>query len=112
MTGHIMRKVIGNAIKFTEEGSVIVEVDTDVKKNRKYGVIRVTDTGVGISPSFLPYIYDEFQQESSGMSRKFEGVGLGLTIAQKMVHLMNGTIEAESEKNKGSVFSIYLPLNE
>lgn len=110
MTGQVLRKLIGNAIKFTDNGSVLIEVNTAMKNNNPYGVVRIKDTGIGIDKEFQPYIFDEFTQESWGMTRKFEGVGLGLTIAQKMTHLMNGIIEAESEKGKGSVFSVYLPL--
>lgn len=110
MTGQVLRKLIGNAIKFTDNGSVLIEVNTAMKNNNPYGVVRIKDTGIGIDKEFQPYLFDEFTQESWGMTRKFEGVGLGLTIAQKMTNLMNGIIEAESEKGKGSVFSVYLPL--
>ena len=110
MTGQILRKLIGNAIKFTEKGSVFIEVDVAENGACDCGVVRIKDTGVGIDKKFLPHVFDEFKQESRGMARKFEGVGLGLTIANKMSELMNGVIEVESEKGRGSVFSFYLPL--
>ncbi len=110
MTSQVMRKLLDNAIKFTKEGSVMVELDKSTKEDKEYAVIRVIDTGIGIKKSFLPHVFDEFKQESWGLARKYEGVGLGLTIAKKMTHLMHGEVEVESEKDKGSVFTVYLPL--
>ncbi|MDI6402301.1 ATP-binding protein [Balneolaceae bacterium ANBcel3] len=112
MSGQVLRKLIENAIKFTDKGSALVEADIEEKEKGRYGVIRVSDTGIGIKEAFLPFIFDEFKQESDGIARKYEGVGLGLTIAKKMTDLMDGFIEVESEKGKGSVFSLYLPLAE
>lgn len=103
-----INNLVGNAIKFTEDGEVRVEVYRDADEVH----IKVSDTGIGIDKDFLPNIFNEFNQESTGLNRKFEGTGLGLTITRKYVDLLNGTIEAESEKGVGSVFTIRLPLAE
>ncbi len=110
MVNQILRKIIDNALKFTPEGGVTVEVDTGWKGSRKYGIVRVSDSGIGIDESFLPHIFDEFKQESQGLGRKYEGVGLGLTIAKKVATLLEGNIEVQTEKGKGTVFSIWLPM--
>lgn len=99
--------LVTNAIKFTSEGRVTVSLeadDTDV-------LIHVADTGVGISAEFMPYLFDEFKQESEGLSRVHEGSGLGLPITKRLVELMKGNIMADSEKGHGSVFTVALPRN-
>ena len=111
MLGQVIRKLIENAVKFTDQGSVLTTLDTSIRNKRHYGVLKVSDTGIGINDQFLPQIFDEFIQESRGFERKYEGVGLGLTIAKKILGLMDGFIEVESVKGKGSVFSIYIPLD-
>ncbi|WP_161541555.1 sensor histidine kinase [Rhodothermus marinus] len=101
----VLTNLVGNAIKFTPEGEVVISVTADEKRVR----IAVRDTGVGISEEFLPHIFDEFRQESSGEDREFEGSGLGLAIAARLVKLMEGEIEVVSEKGKGSTFTVVLP---
>lgn len=71
--------------------------------------IRVSDTGVGIDPSFLPNLFVPFEQESTGLSRSFEGTGLGLSISTRLVHMLGGVISAETVKGEGSTFSVFLP---
>jgi len=104
----ILHNLIGNAIKFTEEGGVIVRVDTD--EGRLH--VRVQDSGVGIDPAFIPHLFDVFRQESTGMSRTHEGSGLGLSITQRLVVLMEGEIAVESEKGQSSTFTVSFPLAE
>ena len=101
----IVNNLVGNAIKFTEEGYVNVEVDAD--DDTAY--IRVRDTGIGIHEEFLAHIFDEFRQESSGLSRSYEGNGLGLSITKRLVELLNGTIKVDSIKELGSTFTVSLP---
>jgi signal transduction histidine kinase len=67
------------------------------------------DSGIGISERFLPKIFNSFEQESSGTSRRFDGSGLGLSISKKYIELFEGQIAVTSEKGKGSVFRIILP---
>ncbi len=104
----ILYNLIGNAIKFTETGkvSVLVERDGD------YVCLRVSDTGIGIDADFIPHLFDEFKQESTGLARLHEGSGLGLAITARLVKLMDGDIFVESEKGQGSTFSIVFPVYE
>jgi CheY-like chemotaxis protein/anti-sigma regulatory factor (Ser/Thr protein kinase) len=103
---HILQNLIGNALKFTESGKVeITALHSD-----KNIVIRVTDTGIGISENHLPYIFDEFRQADSSTSRRFGGAGLGLAIAKKYANLLGGTISVKSAPGKGSEFTLTLPL--
>jgi CheY-like chemotaxis protein len=101
----VLTNLLANALKFTHTGSIIVAVEARDKQVE----IRVQDTGIGISKSFLPRIFDEFKQESEGLARDYEGNGLGLTITKQLVELMEGQIDVESEKGKGSTFRIVLP---
>ena len=101
----VLTNLVSNAIKFTEDGGIRVTVERDGDE----AVLAVTDTGIGISDDFLDQIFDEFRQESEGLTRAHEGSGLGLTITQRLVELMGGTIEAESTKGEGSTFTVRLP---
>jgi CheY-like chemotaxis protein len=78
--------------------------------SKMWVVIEVTDTGIGIEELNLGIIFDEFRQVSEGISRNYEGVGLGLTLTNKYVNLLGGKITVISKLNEGSVFSVYLPL--
>lgn len=102
------RNILSNAIKFTESGGQI-----DVKAFEENGHLNfvVSDTGRGISPDFLPHIFERFSQADSSTTRDSGGLGLGLTIANQIVKLHNGTISVESGGNgKGSTVSIKVPL--
>ncbi len=98
----ILDNLISNAIKFTDEGRVWVEIEPSAAEV----AIRVCDTGAGIDPAFMPHIFEDFKQESSGLNRDHEGNGLGLAITKRLVHLMRGTIDAESTKGEGSTFTV------
>ncbi|MCL5028783.1 MAG: PAS domain-containing sensor histidine kinase [Bacteroidetes bacterium] len=104
--------LIQNAIKFTGKGSVTIIVDAVQDGENKFAVIKIHDTGVGIHESNQKIIFEAFRQVSEGYNRDYEGIGLGLTLAQKIVNLMKGYISVESEPSKGSTFTIYLPLVE
>ena len=101
----ILNNLIGNAAKITDEGSITVSWQEDGEFVR----VDVADTGRGISPDFLPFLFDEFSQESIGASRSHEGTGLGLTIVKGLVDLLDGRIEVESTVGEGSVFRVYIP---
>ncbi len=101
----ILNNLIGNAVKFTREGAVSVEIEA----NKDDAVITVRDTGVGISKQFLPHLFDDFKQESTGFKRSHEGSGLGLAITKKLVEMMGGKISVESIKGIGSAFSVTFP---
>lgn len=103
---HILQNLVGNAVKFTEKGSVSIAVE---KTNNKVKVI-VADTGIGISEEHKPHIFDEFRQADSGISRRYGGSGLGLSIAKKYANLLGGTISVKSTAGKGSTFILTLPI--
>lgn len=103
----VITNLVDNAIKFTEHGEVRVELSLSANRDRV--LLRVRDTGTGIAPIFIPHLFDEFQQESTGLNRSHEGSGLGLTVTRRIVDLMGGEIEVESEKGHGSTFTVYLP---
>jgi PAS domain S-box-containing protein len=102
----VMSNLVGNAIKFTDQGGVTVRVVPD----GAFVALHVVDTGVGIEPDFLPYLFDEFRQESAGIARSHEGAGLGLALSKRLVDLMGGTISAESTKGAGSTFTVRLQM--
>ena len=103
----IFINLIGNAIKFTDQGSVKVTVNLDTMHDSYCTVhIVVADTGIGISESKIGKIFDPFEQEDSSTSRKFGGTGLGLAITAQLVEAMQGEIWVESEIGVGSKFNI------
>lgn len=104
----ILRNLIENAIKFTDEGHVAVTVGaTDGR-----AWIEVEDTGIGIDEEFLPKLFDEFKQESRGRARTYEGNGLGLAISTRLAEQMDGTIDVETTKGEGSTFTVEFPRAE
>ncbi len=104
--------IIENAIKFTNEGGVSIDISESSENNHRSLLIRISDTGIGISDDHLKLIFEEFRQASEGQNRSFEGTGLGLTIAKKMIDLLGGKIVVESRLGKGSLFNITIPYSE
>lgn len=103
----ILYNLIGNAIKFTKVGGVTVEIE----RVESRVLVHVIDTGVGIDESFVPLLFDEFKQEPNNEIRS-DGSGLGLTITAKLVELLNGKISVESEKGKGSTFTVSFRIDD
>ncbi len=101
----VLENLIGNAIKFTHTGGVIIEVHGDAE----HVYVRVMDSGIGIRNEFLPFLFEEFNQESSGLSRDYEGTGIGLSVVKRLIDLMDGAISVDSEKGEGSMFTITFP---
>lgn len=101
----ILTNLISNAIKFTQEGSV--EVHAKVESDTI--VVSVIDTGIGIAKNKQKAVFKEFTQAHAGIEKKFGGTGLGLTIAKRMLYLLDGDIVLDSEENKGSIFTITIP---
>lgn len=101
----IVKSLVENAVKFTAEGVVAVDVSAD--ESRTY--VRVCDTGIGISESFLPHMFKEFRQESVGHARSYEGSGLGLSVTKRLVDLLGGCISVESRRGEGSTFTVSFP---
>jgi PAS domain S-box-containing protein len=104
----VVWNLLSNAVKFTPPGGkievVLDRVDTDAQ-------ITVTDTGKGIEPDFLPYVFDYFRQADSTMTRKFGGLGLGLAIVRHLLELHGGTVKSESAgEGQGATFTVRIPL--
>ncbi len=102
----VVINLVNNALKFTEVGSVKVEVF----KMNKHIVVKVIDTGLGIEANQINSLFKPFIQIDSGIARKHEGTGLGLSISKKLMTMLGGTISVESEPGNGSTFMIELPL--
>ncbi len=103
----IVWNLLSNAVKFTPAGGRI-----DVTASRRGGEVEivVSDTGVGISPEFLPHVFERFRQEDAGTKRRYGGIGLGLAIVRNLVELHGGSVAVNSEGlNRGSRFTIRLP---
>ena len=98
-----LTNLLQNAIKFTERGEVSVRLWRDA---RAALCLDVRDTGVGIDADYLPHIFEAFSQENPGLTRRFEGVGLGLSLVRKYLELNGAEIAVASEKHKGSTFTI------
>jgi signal transduction histidine kinase/AmiR/NasT family two-component response regulator len=107
----ILVNLIGNAIKFTDEGSVSLNITaTNLAYDEQEVTFSIKDTGIGISEEALSQLFKPFTQVNTTALRKYGGTGLGLSICKKLVEMMNGRIWAESRENQGSVFSFSLPL--
>jgi signal transduction histidine kinase/CheY-like chemotaxis protein len=107
----VLINLIGNAVKFTEKGSV--DLSIICKRKRKNDVLLrfdVVDTGIGISEDFVRNLFQNFSQAGSDTARKYGGSGLGLSISKQLVELMNGIIYVKSSLGKGTTFSFELPL--
>lgn len=101
----VLNNLVQNAVKFTDEGTLQVQVEP-----AEFGVrVRVRDTGVGIGDAFRPHLFEPFKQESEGVAREYEGTGLGLALSKRLVDLLGGAIEVDSIKGEGSVFTVELP---
>ena len=101
----IFNNLIGNAIKFTNEGSITISFAGSDDSVR----CEISDTGIGIDTEFLPHVFDEFAQESTGRGRTHGGTGLGLAITKRLVAALGGTIEVSSEKDQGAKFTLIIP---
>ncbi|MGE0018893.1 MAG: MASE1 domain-containing protein [Draconibacterium sp.] len=102
----IIINLVNNALKFTEKGAVTVNV---FKQNNNF-VVQVKDTGIGIEANQLKTLFKPFIQIDSGIARKHDGTGLGLSISKKLVTMLGGKISVESEPEKGSTFTVELPV--
>ncbi len=107
----VLYNLIGNAIKFTEQGevNVIARQETD-EDGVPLLMLQVADTGIGIAKESLPHVFDSFWQEDSSTTRRYGGTGLGTTIARDLVRLMGGDIQVARNEPEGTVFTVHLPL--
>ncbi|RVD33375.1 response regulator, partial [Mesorhizobium sp. M4A.F.Ca.ET.020.02.1.1] len=106
----IVTNLVGNAVKFTEKGHVLVDVGGEVTDGVVQLKVRVEDTGIGIPAEKLQSVFEKFAQVDGSSTRRHEGTGLGLAIAARLVDLMGGKIGVESEIGRGSVFWFAVPL--
>jgi len=116
----ILRNLVGNAIKFTDKGGVSINFHLPEKTTvcntpglspETALALTVTDTGIGIAPAKQPVIFDAFKQAEGGIDRRYGGSGLGLSISKELAQLLGGEIQLISAPNKGSSFTLLLPLN-
>jgi len=118
----ILKNLLSNAFKFTEKGEVKLRIyestrnwrmgsSQSLEKARKVVAFEITDTGIGILKDKQNIIFEAFQQAEGSTSRKYGGTGLGLSISRGLADLLGGTIELESEVGRGSVFTLYLPID-
>jgi signal transduction histidine kinase len=101
----ILSSLAGNAVKFTHQGSIQITVQPQGDEV----AIRVRDSGVGIAEEQLPYIFEPFRQGHDGLTRPYEGAGLGLTVAERLARQMHGRIAVQSEPGAGATFTVWLP---
>ncbi|MFS0516552.1 PAS domain S-box protein [Nostoc sp. UIC 10607] len=108
----VVWNLLSNAVKFTPAGGrVDIRLSSCTNSNSNSALIQVSDTGKGIDPNFLPYVFEYFRQENSSTTRKFGGLGLGLAIVRHLVELHGGTVQVESGgEDQGATFTVRLPL--
>ncbi len=107
----ILMNLVGNAIKFTDNGFVQIHANFE-KAGKQSGklIIKVEDSGIGIPADKIDDVFDSFTQSNTSITRKFGGTGLGLTITKRLIELQKGSIKVESQEQKGSVFEFTLPV--
>jgi signal transduction histidine kinase len=110
MLYQVFTNIIGNAVKFTDKGGVRITADFDPGDKQRI-LVAVQDTGVGMGDDFLPRLFTPFEQESTGRSRTYEGMGLGLSVSKRYLELFGGEIRVSSAKGQGSTFVIVLPAH-
>jgi PAS domain S-box-containing protein len=104
----ILINLVGNAVKFTERGTISVKID---RPDEAHWSLQVSDTGIGIPPDDQVHVFEVFQQADSSATRRHGGAGLGLSIVKQLANLMGGDIELVSTIGQGSTFTVTLPLN-
>jgi signal transduction histidine kinase len=104
--GQILNNLVGNAIKFTEQGSV--SIDTRYEDGSL--IVSISDTGIGMDDIALSHLFDRFTQADSSLSKKYAGTGLGMAITKELVELMAGSIDVVSQLGQGTTFTVKLPL--
>ena len=104
-----LTEVLDNAVKFTPDGKISIRAQ---KGKDDRAIIMIRDTGIGIDPGFGEKAFEEFSQEESGYSRSYDGTGLGLALAKNFIELCGGEIRLESEKGKGTMVMIYIPISQ
>lgn len=106
----VLEKLLENAVKFTSEGSIQFEARCEEKTDSLELVLSVSDSGIGIDDEHKACIFEAFTQKESGFDRRFNGLGIGLSICQSLVQTMNGEINLNSEVGQGSCFTVNMPV--
>jgi signal transduction histidine kinase/CheY-like chemotaxis protein len=106
----ILLNLLGNAAKFTKEGTITLRLALESRQDRPWLILQVADTGIGMTPEQAEKLFQEFVQAESYTSRKYGGTGLGLALCRQMARMMDGEIRVESEAGKGSVFTVEIPF--
>ena len=107
----IILNLLGNAIKFTEQGGITITGKLVAQQDQRATIsLEITDTGIGMSPQTLQRIFGYFEQADGSSTRKYGGSGLGLAICRRLSELMGGRVRAESTEGKGSSFTVELPF--
>jgi PAS domain S-box-containing protein len=105
-----LNNILDNAVKFTNSGSITISAHIINENENRYFQIKLIDTGIGIEKDKIDHIFNAFSQADEGLTRSYEGVGLGLTIAKRIIELLEGEVSVKSTIAKGSEFTIILPL--
>lgn len=108
----VLFELMTNANKFTENGEITLSISLQKKDGVDWMLFEISDTGCGMSETTINQIFEAFHQADSSLKRSFAGLGLGLSIVEKIVKIINGYIEVESELDKGSVFQYWYPMNQ
>ncbi len=103
-------EIVDNAIKFTNKGKISLKAGKAIIKEKEFIYFEIKDTGIGISEKNQESIFEDFRQASTGYGRRYEGNGLGLSLAKKYIELIGGFLRLRSSEGKGSVFTIYIPV--
>ena len=108
----IFNNLISNAVKYTKRGGIVVKASANSDGANSTVAIDVIDTGIGISSEYHSIVFEPFRQVSEGLSRVFEGTGLGLAVSKRLVEILNGKISFASVPGKGSTFTVVFPVSE
>ncbi len=105
----VLFNILGNAAKFTQNGTVTLDVGSQEDGNQRWIVFSVKDSGIGMEPGEVSRVFNGFEQADNSSSRGYAGLGVGLTIALQLVDMMGGGIDVESRKGEGSLFTVRVP---
>jgi signal transduction histidine kinase/CheY-like chemotaxis protein len=105
----VLNELVDNALKYTEKGFIKITVSINSENNK--AIIIIKDSGIGIDSNYLPHIFEAFRQESLGYTRQYQGAGLGIPLAKRLIDKMGGSFKLNSEKSIGTEITIDFPLN-
>ena len=108
--GGALEEIVDNAVKFTNEGEIVLHAGKTLQNGEPFVYFQIKDTGIGISKKNQKTIFEDFRQASAGYGRKYEGNGLGLSLAKKYIELIGGFLTLKSAEGEGSEFTIFIPL--